>query len=85
MARDHLRFNRFGFAEYADMLEISQTVDAEEPVRILRSVVALDDSWWYALSGDAQADFAVPLGSVAALNDGDYSTMEVGSAACTVR
>ena len=90
MAPAPLRVNRFGFAEYEDMTEIAQTVDSVELARTLRSIadlVVLDDSPLNeALSVEAEADFMVPLAMAAEmLSGGTYSTMELVSAACTVR
>ena len=90
MSRDHLRINRFGFAEYEDMIEISRSVDASELARVLSAVVKLvlseESGGVDSLTAGAQANFAVPLGmSAGMLSSGEYSVMELVSAACTVR
>lgn len=90
MTREHLRVNRFGFAEYEDMIELSGGVDTSELAGILTSVVELvfseESGLLDTLTDGAQADFVVPLGMCAKmLSLGEYSAMELVSAACTVR
>lgn len=90
MSRRHLRVNRFGFAEYEDMIEISRSVDISELKGVLDSIVEFvlseDSDLIDSLSDGAQSDFMVPLGmSARMLSGGDYSEMEFLSAACTVR
>jgi hypothetical protein len=90
VSREHLRVNRFGFAEYEDMVELSREVDASELVGALSSIVELvlseESDLLDSLTDAAQADFAVPLGMCARmLSSGEYSAMELVSAACTVR
>ncbi|MEZ3179879.1 hypothetical protein KYY02_14665 [Streptomyces pimonensis] len=90
MSRQHLRVNRFGFAEYEDMIEISRNVDISELKGALKSIVEFalseDSDLLDSLSDGAQSDFMVPLGmSARMLSSGDYSEMELLSAACTVR
>ncbi|PWE07439.1 hypothetical protein DD630_10855 [Streptomyces sp. BSE7F] len=82
--------NRFGFAEYDDMIEISRNVDISELKGALKSIVEFalseDSDLLDSLSDGAQSDFMVPLGmSARMLSSGDYSEMELLSAACTVR
>ncbi|GAA0617771.1 hypothetical protein [Streptomyces crystallinus] len=90
VSREHLRVNRFGFAEYDDMVELSRGVDASELTELLSSIVELvlseESDLLDALTDEAQADFVVPLGMCARmLSSGEYSAMELVSAACTVR
>lgn len=90
VSRQHLRVNRFGFAEYEDMIEISRNVDISELEGVLASIVefALSEEFDLldSLSDGAQSDFMVPLGmSARMLSSGNYSEMEFLSAACTVR
>ncbi|MDX3243060.1 hypothetical protein [Streptomyces sp. ME18-1-4] len=89
MSREHLRVNRFGFAEYEDMIELSRGVDILELAGVLSSIVELvlseESDLLESLTDGAQADFVVPLGMCARmLSSGEYSTMELVSAACTV-
>ncbi|MFH8378893.1 hypothetical protein ACH4A7_35835 [Streptomyces cyaneofuscatus] len=90
MSREYLGINRFGFAEYEDMVEISREVDALELTGILSSIVNLvlsaEEDFIDSLTDGAQADFLVPLGMCGKmLSAGEYSVMELVSAACTVR
>lgn len=90
MAREHLQVNRFGFAEYEDMIELAHGVDAPRVVGVLSSIVELvlagEDAMLDSLSDGAQADFVVPLGMCARMfSSCDYSPLELVSAACTVR
>ncbi|WP_030167844.1 hypothetical protein [Streptomyces sp. NRRL S-813] len=90
MSRVHLRVNRFGFAEYEDMIELTRGVDVSELARALSSIVELvlseESDLLDSLTDGAQADFVVPLGMCARmLSSGEYSAMELVSAACTVR
>lgn len=90
MSREHLRINRFGFAEYEDMVDISRNTDVSALVRVLGSVVEMvlseESGLLDSLSDEAQADFLVPLGMCAKmLSSGEYSTMELVSGACTLR
>lgn len=90
MSREHLRVNRFGFAEYEDMIALSRQVPSAELARVLGSIVELvlseESDFIDSLTDEAQADFVVPLGMCARmLSDGGYSAMELVSAACTVR
>ncbi|MYV71365.1 hypothetical protein GT043_36640 [Streptomyces sp. SID2131] len=90
MSRQHIRLNRFGFAEYSDMNEIALAVDVDELAEVLGLIVELvfseDSGLLDSLTDDAQSDFVVPLGMAAKmLEDGKYSTIELVSAACTVR
>ncbi|MFD2691823.1 hypothetical protein ACFS5L_44415 [Streptomyces phyllanthi] len=87
---EYLRVNRFGFAEYADMGELCGHLDISELTENLNRIVKLvlldEPGILDSMSDAAQADFAVPLGLCARmLRGGDYSTMELISAACTVR
>jgi hypothetical protein len=89
MSREHLRVNRFGFAEYEDMIELSRGVDVSELAGLLSSIAELvlseESDLLDSLTDGAQADFVVPLGMCARmLSDGEYSAMELVSAACTV-
>ncbi|MGW4287959.1 hypothetical protein ACWEIK_13590 [Streptomyces sp. NPDC004673] len=89
MSREHLRVNRFGFAEYEDMIELSRGADISELARLLSSIVELvlseESGLLDSLPDAAQADFVVPLGMCAQLlSSGDYSATELVSAACTV-
>jgi hypothetical protein len=86
---EHLRVNRFGFAEYEDMVELSRGVDVSELAGALSSIVELvlseESDLLDSLTGEAQADFVVPLGMCARMmSSGEYSAMELVSAACTV-
>jgi hypothetical protein len=90
MNREPLRINRFGFAEYQDMIAISRRLDSPELAGVLKSVVELvlseESDLLDSISDGAQADFVVPLGMAARLlSSADYSVMELVSAACTVR
>ncbi|CAL9344593.1 hypothetical protein SUDANB15_00335 [Streptomyces sp. enrichment culture] len=91
MSAEYQRINRFGFAEYRDMADILREVDLpamKEPLRQVVDLVLLEDESGIveAMSQEAQADFAVPLGMAAGmLEDGGYSDVELVSAACTVR
>ncbi|MFI7300291.1 hypothetical protein [Streptomyces sp. NPDC050121] len=90
MSRQHLRVNQFGFAEYEDMAELSRGVDLSELARVLGAIIELDLSdesgLLDSLTDGVQADFVVPLGmSARMLSSGEYSAVELVSAACTVR
>ncbi|MFJ2060013.1 hypothetical protein ACIOMM_29265 [Streptomyces sp. NPDC087908] len=90
VSRQHRRVNRFGFAEYDDMIGLSRSVNTAELTGDLRAIVALvlseDTDFIDSLSDSAQADFVVPLGmSAGMLSQGDYSVVELLSAACTVQ
>ena len=90
MTREYLRINKFGFAEYQDMEEISKVADMAELASTLQSVVQIvlldEPGLLDTLSDEAQADFVVPLGMASRLlSSGDYSATELISAACTVR
>ena len=90
MSEEIIRFNRFGFAEQEDMVELSRTVDLAELASILDRVIQIvlrdDPGLLDDLSDSAQADFAVPLGMAGRLlSSGDYSPIELVSAACMVR
>ncbi|GAA2268984.1 hypothetical protein GCM10010415_38630 [Streptomyces atrovirens] len=91
MSAEHQRINRFGFAEYHDMAGIVREVGLPAVAETLRRIVDLvlveDESGVVeAMSPEARADFAVPLGMAAGmLEDGGYSDVELVSAACTVR
>ncbi|MFJ2896203.1 hypothetical protein ACIO87_15150 [Streptomyces sp. NPDC087218] len=89
MSRQHLRVNRFGFAEYEDMTELSRGVDVPELAGVLGAIVELvlseESGLLDSLTDGAQADFVVPLGMCARmLSDGGYSALELVSAAGTV-
>ncbi|MER6441193.1 hypothetical protein ABT275_33110 [Streptomyces sp. NPDC001185] len=71
------------------MIEFSRGVDAAELAEILNSIVDLvlseESDLLDLLSDGAQADFVVPLGMCAKmLSSGDYSAMELVSAANAV-
>jgi hypothetical protein len=90
VSRQHLRINRFGFAEYEDMIELSRGVDISGLAGVLSSIVELvlseESGLLDSLTDGAQADFLVPLGmSAKMMSSGEYSAMELVSAACTVR
>ncbi|GGM23508.1 hypothetical protein GCM10010129_79890 [Streptomyces fumigatiscleroticus] len=91
MSVGYQRVNRFGFAEYDDMAGIVREADLPAMAGMLRQIVDLvlveDESGLAeAMSMEAQADFVVPLGMAARmLEDGEYSDVELVSAACTVR
>ncbi|MGW1246157.1 hypothetical protein [Streptomyces sp. NPDC002535] len=90
MTSQLLRVNRFGFAEYEDMIALSRSVDIAELTGVLRAIVDLvlteETDVIDSLSDAAQADFVVPLGmSAGMLATGDYSVVEFLSAVCTVR
>ncbi|MDF5751878.1 hypothetical protein [Spongiactinospora sp. TRM90649] len=90
MSREHRRINRFGFAEYEDMIELSRETDGPELARVLSSIVervlSEESGLLETLSDGAQADFVVPLGMAARmLSSGGYSAMELVSAAAAVR
>ena len=90
MSREHIRINRFGFAEYGDMVALSRRWESSTLVSVLSSVVdrvlSDDSDLLDSLSDGAQADFVVPLGMAARMLSGaDYSEIELISAACTVR
>ena len=91
MSREHLRINRFGFAEYDDMAGIARETDlpamAEALCQIVELVLAEDESGLVeAMTMEAQADFAVPLGMAAEMLGGDrHSDVELVAAACAVR
>ncbi|MFI0417197.1 hypothetical protein [Spongiactinospora sp. 9N601] len=90
MGRKHLRINRLGFAEYEDMVELSCAVDtvklAGDLSAIVERVLSGDRELLDSLTDGAQADFVVPLGMCAELLfSGQYSVVELVSAACTVR
>ncbi|MFF9672248.1 hypothetical protein ACF1GS_11135 [Streptomyces eurythermus] len=89
VGREHLRVNRFGFAEYEDMVELSRGVDVSELTGVLNSIVELvlseESGLLDSLTDAAQADFVVPLGMCAKmLSSGEYSVIELVAAACTV-
>ncbi|MFD6192068.1 hypothetical protein [Streptomyces sp. NPDC060275] len=91
VSRECLRINRFGFAEYDDMAGIVRETDLPAMAETLRQIVELvlaeDESGLVeAMTMEAQADFAVPLGMAAEMLRGDRnSDMELVAAACTVR
>jgi hypothetical protein len=90
VSRQYLRINRFGFAECDDMIEIARMADTPELTRVLSSIVHLvlseEAGLFDSLTDSALANFAVPLGmSARMLSSGEYSAMELVSAACTVR
>ena len=70
------------------MDDLARTGDLAEIEQILRDLagMVLDEQFMDAMSDAAEADFVVPLSMAAALlKDGDYSAVELISAACTVR
>ncbi|MFJ3505647.1 hypothetical protein [Streptomyces sp. NPDC090135] len=82
--------NRFGFAEYEDMTDLSYSVDVSGMKEVLGAIVTLvlseETDFLDSLSDSAQADFVVPLGMAARmLSNGEYSAVEFLSAASTVR
>ncbi|MEU3767742.1 hypothetical protein AB0E55_22040 [Amycolatopsis keratiniphila] len=90
MSGQHLRINRFGFAEYEDMSELSRQVNISDLVEVLGSIVEFafseETEFLDSMTGEAQANFVVPLGmSAKMLSSGEYSAMEFVSAACAVR
>ena len=90
MSRQYLRINQFGFAEYDDMIEIARVTDTSELIRVLSAIVhrvfSEEDGLFDSLTDSALANFAVPLGmSAKMLSSGEYSAIELVSAACTVR
>ncbi|MFD9241062.1 hypothetical protein ACFV0D_03835 [Streptomyces sp. NPDC059556] len=90
MTSQPLRVNRFGFAEYEDMTDLSGSVDIAELTEVLGAIVDLvlteETDVIDSLSDAAQADFVVPLGMSAGMSaSGDYSAVEFLSAVCTVR
>lgn len=90
MSRDHLRINRFGFAEYEDMEDLSRELDVPALAGVLESIVDLifaeESGLFDSLTDAAEADFVVPLGMCSKmLDDGGYSAVELISAASTVR
>ncbi|WP_410578153.1 hypothetical protein [Amycolatopsis sp. lyj-108] len=90
MNRKHLCINRFGFAEYEEMIELSRRVNIFDLVEVLGSIVEFvfseEIDFLDSMTGEAQANFVVPLGmSAKMLSSGEYSAMEFVSAASTVR
>ncbi|WP_045739538.1 hypothetical protein [Actinoplanes rectilineatus] len=91
MSREHIRINRFGFGEYErDAVAVASGIDSEALVAVLTSIVesvlSEEDGLLESLTDEAQADFVVPLGMCAKmLIGGDYSEVELISAAATVR
>ncbi len=91
MSAEYRRINRFGFAEHHDMTGVVREADLPVVAETLRRIVDLvlveDESGIIeAMSPEAEADFAVPLGMAAdMLEDGGYSDVELVPAACTVR
>ena len=90
MSRQHLRINRFGFAEYEDMEDLSRELDVPGLAGVLGSIVDLtfseESGLFDSLTDAAQADFVVPLGMCSKMvAEGGYSAVELISAACTVR
>ncbi|MER6666714.1 hypothetical protein ABT256_19380 [Amycolatopsis japonica] len=90
MGRQHLRINRFGFAEYEDIGELSCRLNISDLAEGLGSIVDfvfLEESEFLdSMTDEAQANFVVPLGmSAKMLSSGEYSAMEFVSAACAVR
>ncbi|MEV5998341.1 hypothetical protein AB0M25_03400 [Streptomyces griseomycini] len=72
----------------ADILREVDLPAMKETLRQVVDLVLLEDGSGIveAMSQEAQADFAVPLGMAAGmLEDGGYSDVELVSAACTVR
>jgi hypothetical protein len=72
------------------MIDLSGSVDIGATTATLRSIMDLvlgeESDSLDSLTDDAQADFVVPLGMAAKmLSVGEYSAMELISAACTVR
>lgn len=82
--------DRFGFGVHPVPSDAwkgtSPAVAADALKEIISIVLEGDDNLDDSLSVSAQADFVVPLGMAASLfEDGAYSTLELLSAASTVR
>jgi hypothetical protein len=71
------------------MLDLSRRVNISELAGVLGSIVEMvlsEEDFLDSLTDSAQADFVVPLGmSARMLSDGEYSAIELISAACAVR
>ncbi|MBR7829704.1 hypothetical protein KDK95_25585 [Actinospica sp. MGRD01-02] len=90
MTGERQHINRFGFVEKPDMADLAAQLDASALAVTMEAVIDIvlerDEDFIDTLSDAAQADFVVPLQLATRLfKAGDYTPIELVSAACTVR